>query len=35
MGREPICERRDVDAWKERLSMGMITEREVDIVDAV
>lgn len=33
MGNEPICDRRDVDAWNERFRMGMTAEREVDMVN--
>jgi hypothetical protein len=32
MGSEPICERLDVDAWNERFRIGMIVERDVDMV---
>lgn len=32
MGKDPICERRDVDAWNERLMIGIKDERDVDIV---
>ena len=35
MGSEPIWERRDVDAWNDLLSIGMIVVRELDIVDDI
>ena len=35
MGIEPICDLFDVDAWNDLLSIGMIDERDVDMMAVV